>query len=208
MAILNARLPANVEQGAEGGPLFKTTVLESASGDEQRIAEWDHCRGEWDVGYGISSKADLVYVMGFHRAALGRFYSWRFKDWGDFEVTTESFGTGDGSTTQFQLKKTYTMLQIDGMTAAATYVRNIILPITTGIVIKDNGSTVNPTDYDVLTGGIVQFDTAPTNAHALTWTGEFDVPCRFDVDKIGASMQMADFGSIRGIRIVEVLDAA
>jgi uncharacterized protein (TIGR02217 family) len=207
MAIDNARLPVGVEIGAQGGPNFKTTILEAASGDEQRIPEWDICRGEWDVGYGINSKTDLLRVVGFFRAVLGKAYAWRFKDWSDFEATDETFGTGNGSTTDFQLKKTYSSYQDDNTTVVRSYVRNIYVPLASPLTIKDNGSTVNPSNYDLETGGIISFDTAPVNGHTLTWTGEFDVPVRFDVDKINTAMVQDDFGSIRGIRIVEVLDS-
>jgi uncharacterized protein (TIGR02217 family) len=208
VAIDNTRLPTGVESGAQGGPLFKTTVLVAASGDEQRIVEWDICRGEWDIGYGISSKTDLLLVVATFRACLGRAHAFRFKDWADFEATDQTFGTGDGSTTEFQLKKTYNSYQDDGVTVVRSYVRNIYLPLSSSIIIKDNGSTVNPADYTVQSGGTILFDTAPVNGHTLTWTGEFDVPVRFDIDKISPSMAMTDFGSIRGIRIVEVLDSA
>jgi uncharacterized protein (TIGR02217 family) len=204
MAVDNARLPPEVEQGAQGGPLFKTTILVAASGDEQRIPEWDICRGEWDIGYGISSKVLLQEVMAFFRAVLGRAYSFRFKDWGDFEATDENFGTGDGSTTQFQLKKTYSSYS-DVPAIVRSYERLITLPRTSGLVIEVNGT---PTVlYTLLTGGIIAFNSAPANGAALTWTGEFDVPVRFDVDAIKATMQQVDFGSIRGIRLVEVLDS-
>jgi uncharacterized protein (TIGR02217 family) len=204
MAVDNARLPPEVEIGAQGGPLFKTTVLVAASGDEQRIPEWDTCRGEWDIGYGIRGKVLLLQVIAFFRAVLGKAFSFRFKDWGDFEATDENFGTGDGSTTQFPLKKTYSSFS-DVPAVVRSYVRLIKLPRTSGLVIKDNGT---PTVlYTLLAGGIIQFNSAPANGHALTWTGEFDVPVRFDVDAIKATMEQADFGSIRGIRLVEVLDS-
>jgi uncharacterized protein (TIGR02217 family) len=208
MAIDNARLPIGVEQGAQGGPLFKTTILMAASGDEQRIVEWDIARGEWDIGYGIRNKTDLLIVIGFFRAVLGRAHAWRFRDWSDYQATDATFGTGDGSTTDFQLKIPYHSYQDDNTTVVRTYTRSIYMPASSPLTIKDNGSTVNPTNYDLEVGGIISFDTAPTNSHTLTWTGEFDVPCRFDIDKLPTAMLMDDIGTIRGIRIVEVLDSA
>jgi uncharacterized protein (TIGR02217 family) len=207
MAIDNARLPTQVEQGAQGGPLFKTTVLMAASGDEQRIPEWDIARGEWDIGYGINNKTTLLLVIGFFRAVLGKAHAFRFRDWSDYQATDATFGTGDGSTTQFQLKIPYRSYQDDETTVVRTYTRSIYLPASSPLTIKDNGSTVNPADYTLQTGGTILFDTAPTNAHILTWTGEFDVPVRFDIDKLPTAMLMDDVGSIRGIRIVEVLDS-
>jgi len=201
----NARLPPEVESGAVGGPVFKTSILVASSGDEQRVPEWDLARGEWDIGYGIRNKTDLSAVLAFFRAVMGRAFSWRFKDWSDFEATAEPFGTGDGSTVQFQLKKTYSSFS-DTPSVVRSYVRTIKLPRTTPLAIYDNAGLVSSSDYTLLAGGIIQFNTAPTAAHALTWTGEFDVPVRFDVDKLPVTMQMEDLGVIRGIRILEVLD--
>jgi uncharacterized protein (TIGR02217 family) len=206
MAIDNTRLPPGVESGAVGGPQFKTTILIAASGDEQRIAEWDLARGEWDIGYGIRNRTDQAEVIALFRACMGRAYSFRFKDWSDFQASDESFGTGDGSTTDFQLKKTYSS-KTDALVVVRSIVRNIILPRTSPLTIKDNGSTVNAADYDLLDGGIISFDTAPVAGHALTWTGEFDVPVRFDVDKLPVSALTDDIYTIRGIRVVEVLDS-
>ena len=46
----------------------------------------------------------------------------------------------------------------------------------------DNASPVSPTvDY---TTGLVTFGSAPTSGHTLTWTGQFDTPCRFDIDDL------------------------
>ena len=93
----------------------------------------------------------------------------------------------------------------DAQSADERQVRNIKMPRSSPLTIKVND--VSTGAYTLLTGGIIQFNTAPPNGHSLKWTGEFDVAARFDVDKINASMEQADFGSIRGIRVVEVLDA-
>jgi len=200
------RLPINVEQGAVGGPGFRTTVIIAISGIEQRTSDWDSCRGHWDIGYGISGTSSLATVIALFRACMGRAFSFVFRDWSDFTATSEAFGTGDGAETEFQLIKTYSSINYVTSAVARSYVRNITKPIETTLVIKDNGSTVSTSDYTVSSTGLITFDTAPTTGHALTWTGEFDVPVRFDIDDLPVSMEMTDFGRIRGIRIVEVLE--
>lgn len=199
------RLPINVEQGAVGGPGFRTTVITAISGIEQRTSDWDSCRGHWDIGYGISGTSALATVIAVFRACMGKAFSFVFRDWSDYTATTEAFGTGDGVETEFQLIKTYSSINYSTSAVARSYVRNIVKPIESTLVIKDNGSTVNPSDYSI-SNGLVTFDTAPTSTHALTWSGEFDVPVRFDIDDLPVSMEMSDFGRIRGIRIVEVLE--
>jgi uncharacterized protein (TIGR02217 family) len=206
MPVIDARLPVNIETGAVGGPLFKTTVLVSASGIEQRIPEFDVSRGEWDIGYGIRGDDDLAVVIAFFRAMMGKAYSWKFKDWSDYTATTQNFGTGNGTTTDFQLKKTYSALN-DALSPVQSYIRNIYVPRSSGLTVFDNASPVSGSDYDLEAGGIISFDTPPITGHALTWTGEFDCAVRFDIDKLPVSVMTPDVGMIRGIRIVEVLDS-
>lgn len=199
------RLPTNVEQGAVGGPGFRTTVITAISGIEQRTSDWDSCRGHWDIGYGISSLSSLAAVIAIFRACMGKAFSFVMRDWPDYTATNEAFGTGDGAETEFQLIKTYSSISYVTSSAARSYVRNITKPVESTLVIKDNGSTVSAMDYSIA-NGLVTFDTAPTSTHALTWTGEFDVPVRFDIDDLPVSMEMTDFGRIRGIRIIEVIE--
>ena len=60
---------------------------------------------------------DLAAVVAFFEARNGRLHGFRFKDWADFKSclpsqtpgpTNQPIGTGNGSTTQFQLTKRYT----------------------------------------------------------------------------------------------------
>lgn len=200
------RLPMTVEQGAVGGPGFHTTVLTAISGIEQRTVDWDRCRGKWDVGYGIQGATQLVTVINVFRASMGKAYAFLFRDWSDYSATTERFGTGDGAETEFQLIKTYSSLSYVTSSIVRSYVRNITRPIESTLQIFDNASLVSASDYTVGSDGVITFDTAPTTAHALTWTGEFDVPVRFDIDELPVTMEASDGGRIRGIRIVEVLE--
>jgi uncharacterized protein (TIGR02217 family) len=105
----NVRLPEDIEQGAEGGPEFKTIVLERASGREKRNIAWSRVRGSWDIAYGIRTKADLETVRDFFYARQGKAYGFRFKDFSDFEITgPQSIGISGGVTTVFQIYKRYT----------------------------------------------------------------------------------------------------
>jgi uncharacterized protein (TIGR02217 family) len=59
---------------------------------------------------------DLAAVVAFFEARNGRLYGFRWKDWGDYKsclpsgaptATDRVIGTGDGTTTAFQLVKAY-----------------------------------------------------------------------------------------------------
>lgn len=198
----NTRLPSNVEKGAVGGGGYNSTILIADSGDEQRIARWDIARGQWDIGYGIRNKTDLSVVIALHRACLGRMYAFLFKDWSDFELVDEKIGIGAGAITTFPITKTYSS-RSPSNSVVRSYVRYIVYPVASTISVTAGGSPVSSGDYNV-GDGVIEFDSAPTGDIVVNC--EFDVPVRFDVDRLNVSMQLATVGQINGVKIIEVLE--
>lgn len=207
------RLPTDIEVGAQGGPEFMTVIQEAISGQEQRIRVWAKCRAKYDIGYSILNSEDAAgnYRAVYHLfyGHLGRLYPFRFKDWNDYQATADNFGTGDGSDLTFQLSKTYDPSQIMLNTPGSrTYTREIYLLANTPII-KVNGVTkATPGDYSISATGLVTFTSAPTNGHALTWTGEFDIPVRFDIDHLPVIMNEAMLARYGGISLREVIGSA
>lgn len=197
------RLPTTVEEGAVGGPRFKTIIQQAISGHEYRIGEWDACRGEWDVGYGIRSRDDLLAVKTFYLARFGRLHSFRFRDWTDYMATLAAIGTGTGTEDEFQLKKTYT-------SGSRSYIRTITQPVSGALSVFVNAiQKTETTDYTVnYETGIITFGAGdiPANGEAVTATFEFDVPVRFDDDVMKISAVAVDAGRIPPITVIEVLD--
>jgi uncharacterized protein (TIGR02217 family) len=180
MAFLETpRFPAKIAFRAIGGPGFLTQVAGAASGYEQRLSLWQFARGTWDVGSVTDTLTNYVPLRNFFRAVGGKRDGFRFQDYSDY--LDEGYGVlgltglGDGTTITFQMYKNY-------VAGANKDQRQIRKPLSGTCAFFDNGSPASPTvDY---TTGLVSFGSAPTSGHALTWTGQFDVPCRFDVDEI------------------------
>ena len=99
--------PPDIAYGAVGGPEYRTTVVVTASGREQRNSAWAQARGRWNVASGLKSRAQLAALIAFLRARKGRSYGFSFKDWTDYQATGQPLGTGNGATTSFQLVKRY-----------------------------------------------------------------------------------------------------
>lgn len=172
------RFPDGIAHGATGGPGWSTVVVVAASGRESRAGAWAYPRHTWDVSQGIDTQSDFDELLAFFLAAKGRLNGWRFKDWADY-ATTHTTGKVSGITsTTFQLVKRYT-------SGAQTTDRRIRKPIASGFELKDSGVTLTlTTDYTLdATTGIVTTATTRTAAN-LTWAGEFDVPMRFDTDRL------------------------
>lgn len=205
MTIPTYRLPSNIEKGSKFGPSFRNVIQEAISGNEQRFAQWTKCRGVGDLSFGLltSSNAlgDFRAILALWRAHGGSLYPWRFRDWSDYTATAENFGTGDGVANNFQLTMTYDPgLILLGSTGTLKYVRDISLVVGTPVISVAGTPTVA---FTISSGGVVTFTTPPTGA--LTWTGTFDVPVRFDTDSLPVVMNESDITAIGSIPIKEVI---
>ncbi len=206
MAFHEVRFPDDISRGARGGPERRTQIVELASGDEERNASWANSRRRYDVAYGIRRADDLAAVVAFFEARNGRLYGFRFKDWADYksclpsatpEATDQIIGTGDGSTTAFQLVKTYA-------SGAQSWTRTITKPVAGTVRVAIDG-TEQPSGWSVdVTTGVVTFDTAPATGVAITAGFEFDVPVRFDTDALDVTLDLERLGSITSIPLLEI----
>ena len=206
MAFHEVRFPDNISRGARGGPERRTQIVELASGAEERNASWANSRRRYDVAYGIRRADDLAAVVAFFEARNGRLYGFRFKDWADFkfcqpsqapEATDQPVGTGNGSTTEFQLAKRYT-------SGAQSWTRAITKPVAGTVTIALNGTPL-ASGWSVSTAtGLITFTTAPAAGVAITAGFEFDVPVRFDTDVLDVTLDLERLGSITSIPLVEL----
>jgi uncharacterized protein (TIGR02217 family) len=197
MAFIETRFPADISYGSAGGPEYSTDIVITQGGYEQRNINWASARARYNVAYGVRSQSQLNELIAFFRARKGRAEGFRFKDWTDHSATAQAIGTGDGSTTQFQLVKTYT-------SGGITESRIITKPVSGTISIYKNG-VLQTTGYSVSTiTGMVTFSAAPANGVAITASFEFDVPVRFDTDRLSASLESYGISSVKEITLVEV----
>ncbi len=206
MAFHEVRFPDNISRGARGGPERRTQIVELASGDEERNASWANSRRRYNAAYGVRRADDLASVVAFFEARNGRLYGFCWKDWGDYKsclpsatpaATDQEIGTGDGTTTAFQLVKAYT-------SGAQTWARAITNPVS-GTVAVAIGGTVQSSGWSVdTTTGLVTFTTAPASGTAITAGFEFDVPVRFDTDRLDVTHDIERLGSITSIPLIEV----
>lgn len=200
-AFIEERLPTHISYGSSGGPGFLTSVFTAASGDEQRNRNWSKARAKYDISYGITDKADMDAVIAFFMNVGGRVTGFRFKDWADYQIENQLIGVGDGSTTAFQLIKTYTV-------GSYSYERPIKKPVDgtmTGVTVN-SVAVVEDTDFTVdYTTGILTFNSAPPSSHDIEVAScEFDVPVRFDVDELPVVHEAWLAESLSSIPLVEL----
>jgi uncharacterized protein (TIGR02217 family) len=165
-------------------PRWQSTDIRTKSGARQTNAEWSDQLRLYNITPGIRTLSDFNAVLRHHNAMRGMVHAFPLTDRTLYKVSVaEAFGTGDGSTTAFQLK-------IDEGNAANSYIREIYKPKSGTLAIYKNAllQTVT-THYTVdYATGIVTFTSAPANGLSLTWTGEFYIPVHYLTDEIDASL--------------------
>lgn len=196
MAFHEIRFPDDISYGSGGGPEFSTDIIITQGGFEQRNSNWANARAKYNVAHGVKTETQLAELIAFFRARKGRAHGFRFKDWTDYKVTGQVIGTGNGSQTTFQLIKNYT--------SSNTETRTILKPVSGTVkiyvngVLQTSGVTVNNTT------GVITFTTAPVATTTISADAEFDVPVRFDTDRLSASMDQYGSHSWLDIPLVEV----
>jgi uncharacterized protein (TIGR02217 family) len=197
MAFHKVRFPLDVALGARGGPERMTDIVTVASGREERNQRWAQSRRRYNAGYGIKTRADMQAVLAFFEERRGRFHSFLWRDGLDHSSNGQQpLGTGEGSEREFQLVKQYGA-------AFDPYLRPITKPVAETVQVFVDGAPTSAFEVDELTG-IVTFDAAPADSAELTASFEFDVPVRFDIDRLDIELTGFDAADAPAIPLIEV----
>lgn len=197
------RMPANLASGFTGGPNFHTTLMALGSGYEKRNIDWSRERRIWTLTHWMESALDIAAFQTFFMNRYGRAYGFRFQDLADYQITPwQNIGVGDGSNKLFQIFKAYS----DG---TYTFNRIIAKPVTGTVQVRVNGSplTEGPgaskftVDY---TTGIITIGSAPAPTQPVDVQCQFDVPVRFDTDKLDINMTTLQIANLESVTIVEL----
>lgn len=207
MAFHDVVFPEDYSRGAVGGPEFRTTVVTTGTGYEQRNADWATARGRWDLSRLLYNESTREATIAFFRARQGRAHSFKFLDWADHFVGmvwvgnvlthngAHNFATGNGSATAYQIYKVYD-------SGGHTERRNITRPKSAIKVYLNGVEQVSGYTVDYATG-IITFSVAPGGGVAIGWSGEFYVPVRFDTDALAMEYLSPTSGDVP-LPVVEV----
>jgi uncharacterized protein (TIGR02217 family) len=210
MSFHEIRFPTAISRGAQGGPERRTDVVVLGSGFEERNSRWADSRRSYNAGYGVKSIDQLNAVIGFFEERRGRLYGFRWRDHTDWKscapggtpaALDQVIGTGNGATAAFQLKKTYG-------SAFAPWLRLIKKPVAGSVLVAVAG-VARSAGVDFVADpatGLVTFLAGhiPTAGQSVTAGFEFDVPVRFDSDKLEINMTGFAHGAIPSIPVIEV----
>ncbi|GGZ45592.1 DUF2460 domain-containing protein [Asticcacaulis endophyticus] len=200
MTFHNIRFPARLAFGSGVSIERKTEITSLASGHERRISPWAQGRRHYLIGAGVRSLTDAAELLTFYEAREGRLYGFRFKDFADFKSgalnaapssTDQVIGTGDGVRTVFQLTKAY-----------GAVVRPITKPVEGTVMVAVNGTeSIVSVDHST---GVVTFSAAPAVGTTISAGFEFDVPVRFNSDRIEMTLESFEAGRVAAVALIEI----
>ncbi len=210
MSFHEVRFPTAISRNAQGGPERRTDIVVLGSGFEERNSRWADSRRGYNAGYGVKSIDDLHAVIAFFEERRGRLHGFRWRDHADWKSCApqgepaafdQVIGTGDGVAAAFQLVKQYGA-------AFAPYARPIKKPVQGSVLVGVNG--IAKTEGTHFTAdhatGVVTFlaGSIPATGQIVTAGYLFDVPVRFDTDKLEINLSGFASGAIPNIPILEV----
>lgn len=197
MAFHKIRFPLDVSLGARGGPERVTDIVTLSSGREERNSRWAQSRRRYNAAYGVKSRANMQAVLAFFEERRGRFHSFLWRDALDHSSNGQQpLGTGDGETVGFQLMKRYGA-------SFDPYLRVITKPVAESVVVFVDGVATFTFEVNDKSG-IVTFNVAPGEGAVLTASFEFDVPVRFDTDRLDVELTSFDAAEAPSIPVIEV----
>jgi uncharacterized protein (TIGR02217 family) len=206
MAFHPVRFPLDIALGAHGGPQRQTDIVTLSSGAEERNSRWASSRRSYNAAYGVKSRADMQAVLAFFEERRGRFHSFLWRDGLDFSSnggsgvptpTDQAIGTGDGTRMVFQLTKQYGA-------SFDPYFRNISKPVAGSVRVTVAGSELGiGFSADPLTG-VLSFASPPASDAPITAGFLFDVPVRFDTDRLDVELTSFDAADASSIPLIEV----
>jgi uncharacterized protein (TIGR02217 family) len=199
------RFSPKISFGSSGTVERRTEIVELVSGFEERNSPWSRSRRSYDAGLGVRTLDDLHDVLTFFEARHGQLFGFRWKDWLDHksgspsQIVTAGDQTLSETSIGWQLTKTYAE-------GPATYTREITKPVAGSVRVSiDGNEQTEGADFTVdHTNGLVQFTVTPGSNALVTAGFEFDVPVRFDTDRIEVNLAAFEAGDIPSVPIVEV----
>ncbi len=187
-------------------PIFQTRIQRAVSGRELRALDYlnplwqftlvfTFLRDQPEVGFD-----ELRTLLGFYLSCRGAYQSFLFRDPSDFRVSGQYLGTGDSSTSLFQLQRT-----IGAQLPNQGFAEPIAAPNTVEAIYLD-GIIQAPALYRVdPNSGLVSFDTPPSTGVTITADFSYWFRCRFVDDRYDFENFMYRLWQLKKLSFISVL---
>ena len=186
-------------------PQFKTRKQVSISGKETAIADMAYPRWQWELTFNVlrqgargqSTFTEMSDLVGFYNERQGGFDTFLYADQDDNSVTGQSIGTGDGSTTAFQLVRSF------GGFVEPVLAPNAVSAVYLNGVKQTSGYTVS--SWGATSPGVVTFTGAPGSGVAVSADFTYYFPCRFIEDSLQLEKFMAALYAVKSVKFMSVV---
>ena len=165
-------------------PTFQTRIQRAVSGRELRAVDYPYPLWQFALVYDFlrdnpqAGYDELRTLLGFFMLCQGAFGTFLFQDPSDFQVAGQQIGTGDASTTVFQLQRA-----MGTSLAGGGFLEPMVAPNVVSAIYFD-GITQATATYSVdPTTGLVTFGSAPGSGLIITADFTYYFRCRFVDDK-------------------------
>ena len=160
-------------------PLKRSIIWSSlkhraVSGKSSALQLWSAPLRQYELPYSYLLSGDaqeLQTIEAFYNSVGGDAQLFQFYDVDDNAAADQTFGLGDGATTDFQLVENF------GGFVSPDYCVTIVTINVDGV----------PTVAYTETNGLISFTVAPGVGSVLSWTGNYNFPARFDDPNIDFS---------------------
>jgi uncharacterized protein (TIGR02217 family) len=184
-------------------PKFATRIQTSISGREVRVVDQPYPIWTWTLVYNfLRDKNDLSRgaalgvgydelrtLAGFFLRQQGSFQVFLYNDSGDNNVVNQYIGTGDGTSTQYQLVRTF-----GGFTEPTTQ------PFSITVFVNGVAASFAAGSY-----GVIVLSSAPNPGAAITASFGYNYPVRFSTDTLDFENFMYQLWELKKLSFQSVL---
>jgi len=176
MEFVDTPFPERIAFQAKAEAMWQTTLTTLVSGFEASNQEWAQVRHAYDAGLAVRVASDYLLVKAHFNKMRGKAKSFPFLDPIDHTVTAGVLTLISGS--NYQLFYRYG-------SGTGAYDRKITRPKTgTVLVFRTRaGVTSSISPSITYTTGVVAIS-GHVSGDTYSWSGQFYVPCRYDIDRL------------------------
>ncbi len=164
-------------------PGWSTRIVSLANGKEKRNKNWVNAKHTFTLPMNNIPEIGFEILKACFMAVGGSANGFRVKDWTDYTAEQTLMTLAPSGSTPVQLSKRYVF-------GPVSYDRPITKPVAGTVKVFQAGAPKAGT-VDAATG-LFTPTSAWTPGAILTWSGEFDVPVRFNSDDLPMSLDNPD----------------
>jgi uncharacterized protein (TIGR02217 family) len=197
MAFHEIRLDVKHAYGATGGTQYNSLVVKAPSKFEQRFQLSEGGYYEGSIDFKDKTRTQMEELDRFFRGRRGIVYGFRFKNWDDYTAEDEDVVAVDGM---------HGLLYKNYADVVNPEQKRIWKPVAGTVTLKRNGvawASGGNWTLDTTTGELTY--NADQTGQDITWSGEFDLPVRFDMKGLNTNQTNFNLWDLDSVDIVELV---